>query len=114
MIDSATSFTEAVDGYVGKLAPRRIVGSSAAHGDDGAWEIRAADLEAPYSSAGTRYLRLLYFMTIFPNDPMAWFGSNRGLSFTRGGGAVLDPDLKPEWHHFFPKAFMKSKNVTDA
>lgn len=113
LIRSASTFREAVDAYVGKLAPRRIAGNASAGAGDEAWAIRASDLEASYSSAGTRYLRLLYFMTIFPRNPMAWFGPNRELSFTRGGGDVLDPDLKPEWHHFFPKAFMKSRKVTD-
>ena len=112
LIESTNSFDEAVSKYVGTLTPRHspsdIDGASG-----GPWAIAVSDLKAPYSSAGTRYLRLLYFMTVFPTNPRAWFGSNRDLAFTRAEGSTLDPDLKPEWHHFFPRAHMKAKGIED-
>ena len=112
LIKRAGSFNQAVDLYVGRLAPRPAVGSSADTGAD-AWRIDSDNLCVSYSGAGNRYLRLLYFMTVFPNDPKAWFGANRGCSFTQDARGVLDPDLKPEWHHFFPKAFLKKHGVED-
>ncbi|MCY3699909.1 MAG: DUF262 domain-containing protein [Gemmatimonadetes bacterium] len=112
LIKRAGSFDEAVDLYVGRLAPRPAVGGGVDMRAD-AWRIDSDDLCASYSGAGNRYLRLLYFMTVFPNDPKAWFGGNRGRSFTQDARGVLDPDLKPEWHHFFPKAFLKKRGVED-
>lgn len=84
------------------------------HGDGGPkWTLAGDDLEASFSGAGNRFLRLLYFMTVFPQDPKAWFGSKKGLSFTRTDGGGLDSDLDMEWHHFFPKAYLKTKGITD-
>jgi|GEM_PF-3186908 len=82
--------------------------------DDGPkWRLCGEDLQASYSGAGNRFLRLLYFMTVFPRDPKAWFGSKKGLSFTRTDAGGLDSDLATEWHHFFPKAFLKANDIMD-
>lgn len=112
LIRSAGSFRDAVDHYVARLTPRRPSSNVAAGTTETPWKILISDLETVYSSAGARYLRLLYFLTVFPNEPMAWFGASKRASFTRAGN-VLDPDLKPEWHHFFPRAFMKAQGITD-
>ena len=77
------------------------------------WSVSPEDLEATYSGAGNRFLRLLYFMTVFPQNPKAWFGGKKGLSFTRTDQGVLDSDLVPEWHHFFPQAFLKKEGISD-
>jgi len=98
----------AVESLIERLVPRFGQGDTAHR-----WAVLPEDLEGAYSGAGNRFLRLLYFMTIFPMDPKAWFGGKRGLSFTRTDQGGLDADLEPEWHHFFPKAFLKAHGVTD-
>ena len=109
LIGSSDSFSDAADQYIARLSPRRSGANVVA---ENPWKIPVSDLQSAYSRAGARYLRLLYFLTVFPHEPMAWFGANRAASFTRTGN-TLDPDLKPEWHHFFPRAFMKAQGVTD-
>jgi hypothetical protein len=97
-----------VEEFVARQAPRFK------QADDGpTWALCGDDLKASYSGAGNRFLRLLYFMTVFPRDPKAWFGPKKGLSFTRTDGGGLDSDLATEWHHFFPKAFLKANGITD-
>ncbi len=113
LIRSADSFSQAVEEYVGKLAPRPAAEITPSQSGANVWQIDPLSLRASYSGSGNRYLRLLYFMTVFPNDPKAWFGGNKGCSFTQDGRGTLDPDLKPEWHHFFPTAFLKKHHIQD-
>ncbi len=61
-------------------------------------------IERPY---GKKALLLSMYLTLFNRGARDWFTGDR-VAFVGGTGTLIDK-YKPEWHHIFPKARIRSK-----
>jgi hypothetical protein len=59
------------------------------------------------------YLRLILYLVIFKRGAKDWLNPNIRIGYDRSD-SELNKGFKPEWHHFFPKSFLKKHNVDDS
>ncbi len=66
--------------------------------------ITSRDVNERYSD---RFLRLLFYLAVFENQGTDWMTGIR-LGYNKGDGMV-NKGFQPEWHHFFPRAYLKNR-----
>jgi len=59
------------------------------------------------------YLRLILYLVIFKNEAKDWMHQNINIGYDRSENQ-LNEGFKPEWHHFFPKKFLKKHNADES
>lgn len=76
--------------------------------EDTSDEISVDDVYERYTE---RFLRLIYYLSVFENKGTDWMTCIR-LGYNKSDG-IVNKGFQPEWHHFFPRAYLKKygKNV---
>ncbi len=55
-----------------------------------------------------RFLRLLLYLVLYSRGARDWGESRQRLGFR---GEELFRDFKPQWHHIYPRAFLRDRGV---
>lgn len=63
-----------------------------------------------YDRAGNRFHRLLYFIYMFNSNAKDWVDRSL-IGYEKSGN--LMKDFQPNWHHIFPRSFLKAHNIPE-
>lgn len=58
------------------------------------------------------FLRLILYLIIFENKAKDWINQNVKIGYDLSDNQ-LNEGFKPEWHHFFPRKYLKDHNIDE-
>jgi hypothetical protein len=67
-------------------------------------------LENRYNRASSRFLRLMLYLLIFRRNARDWVDKTR-IGYDKG--SMVTAGFEPQWHHIYPRSFLKNSNTPD-
>jgi len=67
-------------------------------------------LKNRYNRASSRFLRLMLYLLIFRRNARDWVDKTR-IGYDKG--SMVTAGFEPQWHHIYPRSFLKNSNTPD-